>query len=70
MSEMLKAQTAALSEAEQSFVAWVTLNFARGVVEDVASLLKKEHKGFANISTVDEHRIRQEARNRGISLPR
>lgn len=67
---LLPAKTAALSDSERGLLAWVKLNFAESVWQEIERLLTKEQALFKTTSMVDEHRIRQEASKRNVRLPR
>lgn len=70
MSEVLIGQQSKLTSAEQGLLTWVKLHFKSAIAESVEGNLAKSERGLRGVSMTEEHRIRQEARNRGVELTR
>lgn len=73
MSEILipdadRRETSGLSDQQREFAAWVQLQMGKDAAEAVRMIMTKQWPAFKNVSIVEEHRIRQEARKRNIPL--
>lgn len=57
-----------LSDQQREFIAWVQLQVDKNAAEAVRMIMIGQVSTFKNVSIVDEHRVRQEARKRNIPL--
>ncbi|MDE1924760.1 MAG: hypothetical protein KGH79_01085 [Patescibacteria group bacterium] len=61
---------AKLPDPEGGLLAWVTLNFGKRVATIVEGVLRGTIPDTRDLLSTEDHRIRQEASKRGVTLPR